>query len=227
MARNFELNRLRHLLMDARYSKELQKRRVCGLYNKLQTQREESKPSIEYLNEEHDKAYAKMHEAYDLSEAAYARGDKRKGLKYSKKGRRKEAILANIIEARRKLTVDLKNMGTNLAEEKAILDQLNMVVNKARCDFRDWMGILNFVIRNQSEIAYNAGVPVKYLDNMKVELHADKSVHILFGGDNVPWGDEHAHYVVHQDGFVSYDRDPDESHGAHNFNTRVAKKASS
>ncbi|MEI6228867.1 MAG: hypothetical protein WCP11_02515 [Candidatus Saccharibacteria bacterium] len=213
--------------MDARFDKDKQKRKVCNLYDKLKISRQESQPSIDYLDEEHDKIFKKMHEAYEMSSVAYERGDIKRGLKYSKKGRRNEATLGNIIEARRRFTIPLKEMGANLAQEKAILNRLRARVAEIRCDFHDWMKIMNFVFRNQEEIAYNAGVPAEFLRNMRVELHDDKSVHLLFGGDSGPLGKHHAHYVVYPDGFVSYDRDPNAPHGPQNFNTRVAKKTSS
>lgn len=67
-------------------------------------------------------------------------------------------------------------------------------------------------------LAQEAGVPSQYRDNLYVSTDEDGNVNIYFGGSGGdPLGDGHGHYVMDRLGNVTYTRDPNEDHGAHNF----------
>ncbi len=52
---------------------------------------------------------------------------------------------------------------------------------------------------------------------MWVSTDKDGNVNIYFGGIGEPAGDGHGHYAMDATGYVTYRRDPFDSHGAHNF----------
>jgi hypothetical protein len=53
----------------------------------------------------------------------------------------------------------------------------------------------------------------------KLHIYRDinGNFNILFGGKDKPNGPDHGHYVITNIGEFFYHRNPDEPHGAHNF----------
>lgn len=70
---------------------------------------------------------------------------------------------------------------------------------------------------DKRSLAERAGVPSQYLDDVWVSTEPDGTVNIYFGGTGEPAGPGHGHYAMDSYGNVTYARDPDEDHGAHNF----------
>lgn len=70
---------------------------------------------------------------------------------------------------------------------------------------------------NKRSLAERAGVPYQYLDDVRISTDADGTVNIYFGGVGEPDGEGHGHYAMDAYGNVTYQRDPFDPHGAHNF----------
>lgn len=66
-------------------------------------------------------------------------------------------------------------------------------------------------------IAAKAGVPHQYRDNVRISTDASGNTNIYFGGIGKPDGPARGHYVLDRNGKVTYARDPNQDHGAHNF----------
>lgn len=86
---------------------------------------------------------------------------------------------------------------------KARLDKVRAERNRRREDDRD--------------IALKAGVPIRYIDDIKVVRQPDGNVSIYFGGIGKPDGTGHAHYVVDGRGNVTYLRKVGSPYGSQNF----------
>lgn len=70
---------------------------------------------------------------------------------------------------------------------------------------------------SKKSIAARAGVPFQYRDNVWISKESDGNINIYFGGIGKPDGPGHGHYVMDQNGNVTYRRDPFDPHGAQNF----------
>jgi hypothetical protein len=70
---------------------------------------------------------------------------------------------------------------------------------------------------DKRSLAEQAGVPYQYLDDVWVSTEPDGTVNIYFGGFGEPAGPGHGHYAMDSSGNVTYQRDPYDPHGAHNF----------
>jgi hypothetical protein len=70
---------------------------------------------------------------------------------------------------------------------------------------------------DRRSVAERAGVPLQYRDNVWVSRDTDGNYNIYFGGVGKPDGDGHGHYVMDRNGNVTYQREPFDPHGAHNF----------
>lgn len=66
-------------------------------------------------------------------------------------------------------------------------------------------------------VAIYVGVPSRYLDKVWVAPRRKGGHNIYFGGVDGPFGHGHGHYAVDEEGMMTYERDPGEPHGAHNF----------
>ena len=66
-------------------------------------------------------------------------------------------------------------------------------------------------------LAAKAGVPYGYRDKVWVSTDSDGNTNIYFGGAGQPNGPGHGHYVLDQNGTVTYKRDPFDPHGTQNF----------
>ena len=94
---------------------------------------------------------------------------------------------------------------------KARLDELKSASQKRRED--------------KKSIAEKAGVPSQYRDNVWISKDSDGNTNIYFGGFGKPDGPGHGHYVMDQNGNVTYRRDPFDPHGAQNFEETRREKA--
>ena len=70
---------------------------------------------------------------------------------------------------------------------------------------------------DKKSIAKKAGVPLEYRDNVWISKDSDGNTNIYFGGIGKPDGPGHGHYVMDQNGNVTYRREPFDPHGAQNF----------
>ena len=70
---------------------------------------------------------------------------------------------------------------------------------------------------NKKSIAAKAGVPFQYRDNVWISKESDGNINIYFGGVGKPDGPGHGHYVMDQNGNVTYRRKPFDPHGTQNF----------
>lgn len=70
---------------------------------------------------------------------------------------------------------------------------------------------------DKKSIAAKAGVPFQYRDNVWISKESDGNINIYFGGEGKPDGPGHGHYVMDQNGNVTYRREPFDPHGAQNF----------
>lgn len=66
-------------------------------------------------------------------------------------------------------------------------------------------------------LAAKAGVPFHYRDKVWVSTDSDGNTNIYFGGAGQPNGPGHGHYVLDQNGTVTYKREPFDPHGSQNF----------
>ena len=87
--------------------------------------------------------------------------------------------------------------------------------------FKDRLDELKSANRKRREdkksIAAKAGVPFQYRDNVWISKDSDGNTNIYFGGIGKPDGPGHGHYVMDQNGNVTYRREPFDPHGAQNF----------
>ena len=111
---------------------------------------------------------------------------------------------------------------------KAEHERAQAEFNKAKAEFdacakafKDRLDELKSTSRKRSEskksIAARAGVPFQYRDNVWISKESDGNINIYFGGIGKPDGPGHGHYVMDQNGNVTYRRDPFDPHGAQNF----------
>ena len=70
---------------------------------------------------------------------------------------------------------------------------------------------------DKKSIAAKAGVPFQYRDNVWISKESDGNINIYFGGEGKPDGPGYGHYVMDQNGNVTYRREPFDPHGAQNF----------
>lgn len=70
---------------------------------------------------------------------------------------------------------------------------------------------------NDKELARSAGVPIEYLDSVKVRHETDGTVNFYFGGFDKSDGIFHGHISTDSHGNVTYSRMPMKDHGAHNY----------
>ena len=59
---------------------------------------------------------------------------------------------------------------------------------------------------DKKSIAAKAGVPFQYRDNVWISKESDGNINIYFGGVGKPDGPGHGHYVMDQNGNVTYRR---------------------
>lgn len=78
---------------------------------------------------------------------------------------------------------------------------------------------------DKKSIAEKAGVPFQYQDNVLISTDPDGITNIYFGGIGKPDGPGHGHYVMDQNGNVTYRRDPFDPHSAQNFEETRREKA--
>ena len=78
---------------------------------------------------------------------------------------------------------------------------------------------------DKKSIAEKAGVPSQYRDNVWISKDSDGNTNIYFGGIGKPDGPGHGHYVMDQNGTVTYRREPFGPHGAQNFEETRREKA--
>lgn len=75
------------------------------------------------------------------------------------------------------------------------------------------------------ELARKAGVPSRFLDNILVKRDSDGTVNIYYGGYGSPDGLGHGHCSIDPSGEVTYDRAPNEEHGAQNYKNHSHRRA--
>ena len=68
--------------------------------------------------------------------------------------------------------------------------------------------------KDKKSIAEKAEVPSQYRDNVWISKESDGNTNIYFGGVGKPDGPGHGHYVMDQNGNVTYRRDPFNPHGS-------------
>lgn len=78
---------------------------------------------------------------------------------------------------------------------------------------------------DKKSIAEKAGVPFQYRDNVWISKDSDGNTNIYFGGVGKPDGPGHGHYVMDQNGNVTYRREPFDPHGAQNFEENRREEA--
>ena len=79
--------------------------------------------------------------------------------------------------------------------------------------------------KEKKSIAEKAGVPLEYRDDVWISKESDGNTNIYFGGLGKPDGPGHGHYVMDQNGNVTYRREPFDPHGAQNFEETRREKA--
>lgn len=69
----------------------------------------------------------------------------------------------------------------------------------------------------RKNIAQRAGIPSRYLDNIRIAKKPDGTIQIYFGGIGKPDGPGHGHYTVQSNSEVTHAREPFTPHGPQNF----------
>lgn len=202
-----------------------------------------NKPLIEPLNLQIREAHENAGQAYEDSRRAYHAGDHATAREKAEErvhyvevkrshSAKRSSLLAKIQSAR--ITYEKANESYRAAVDsfkaaKALCESLVTAHEKAECAHRSACNafeaadqavqdhITSLSISGEKALVVQAGVPSEFVDRTWVRYTPDGNRHLYFGGNHLPDGSNHAHYVVQIDDSVIYARDPHTPRGPHNF----------
>ena len=152
-------DQLRCIMQDARRIKRKQDLKISKLGEELSYLRSQYEPQIGFLNQESTRLHSKMHKEFDIADEAYNRGNKKEGMKYSKKGRRSQALLKEATDARRPMVAQLRSLDQEFKDAKAGLTILNENFEIARWKLIARVNAVSFMKKRAVDIAKAAKVP--------------------------------------------------------------------
>lgn len=199
-------------------------------------------PRIDDLNSRQETAYENMKEAFDNASASHEFHDGLSAKKYSEQGHSYQAEAKECVEERRRLVQEIRNARSNFEpyktrfdDAKVALDQIRVEFNKAKSDYlslnqefkqakadftktaADFKTRLDHLKQSDRNLAEKAGVPLQYLDEVKIKREVNGTVNFYFGGLDKKDGNWHGHISTDSLGNVTYKRFPMEEHGKQNY----------
>lgn len=205
--------------------------------------KEANRQPIEALDHKIDEAYQNAGRAYQLSHQAYLAHDHVTARAQAAERRRFVEAKRELSTERTGLVVAIQTARIAYEETdrlyysavaafkaaKTACEPLVFAFQKAECAYRSACEAFDAAdeavqeritaesIASEKALVVRAGVPSEHVDRTWVRYPPDGKKHLYFGGDHVPDGPGHAHYVVQPDGSTVYARDPSSPRGPHNF----------
>lgn len=203
-------------------------------------------PRIEILNNQQEKAYQEMKSAFESASLAHDMRDGASARMYANQGHACKTRSQTLAAERRQLVSEIRVARERLNAAKPAFwsakgefARAQQTFHSARAEhalaearfkrakadfesctkaFRSRLDELKSASRKKrKELAAKAGVPLQYQDDVWISTGSNGNVNIYFGGVDKPDGPGHGHYVMSQNGTVTYRRDPFAPHGAQNF----------
>lgn len=199
-------------------------------------------PRIDELNSRQETAYENMKEAFNNASTSYEGHDGLSAKSYSEQGHNYQAEAKACVEERRRLVQAVRDARSRFEPYKTRFDDAKVAFNQAKADFdqvksdylrlneefkqaktdftkatADFKSRLELIRRSDRDLAEKAGVPIQYLNEIKVKREIDGTVNIYFGGIDDKDGLWHGHISTDSFGTVTYKRLPMEEHGKQNY----------
>lgn len=203
-------------------------------------------PRIEILDNQQEKAYQEMKSAFESASLAYDMRDGGGARMYANQGHACKARSQTLAAERRQLVSEIRAARERFESAKPAFQaakgefaRAQQTFHSARAEhelaeaefkraktnleectkaFRSRLDELKSASRKKrKELAAKAGVPLRHQDDVWISTEPNGNVNIYFGGVDKPDGPGHGHYVMSQNGTVTYRRDPFAPHGAQNF----------
>lgn len=196
-------------------------------------------PRIEILDNQQEKAYQEMKSAFESASLAYDMRDGASARMHANQGHAHKARSQAFAAERRQLVSEIRAARERFEGAKPAFQtakgefaRAQQTFHSARAEhelaeaefkscakaFRSRLDELKSASRKKrKELAAKAGVPLQYQEDVWISIEPNGNVNIYFGGVDKPDGPGHGHYVMSQNGAVTYRRDPFAPHGAQNF----------
>lgn len=203
-------------------------------------------PRIDSLNAQQEQSYQEMKSAFESASLAHDMRDGASARMHANQGHAHKARSQAFAAERRQLVSEIRAARERFEGAKPAFqtakgefaraqqtfhsaraehERAQEALERAKADFesctkafRSRLDELKSASRKKrKELAAKAGVPLQYQDDVWISTGSNGNVNIYFGGVDKPDGPGHGHYVMSQNGTVTYRRDPFAPHGAQNF----------